>query len=140
MKIIKDMKVGDIYLNPLIQDLWILRKEYIEDLENDNEKWVLALINDDYTEDFEAVANFVKVGNIYELLQENIQLKENNMSMQEEMARTWEKADLYKEVVEEVREYVEKTPIRSILEVHCGDEEEYTKPLLQILDKVKEVK
>ena len=43
-----------------------------------------------------------------------------------------------KEVIEEVREYVEKTPIGSILEVHCGYEEEYTKPLLQILDKAKE--
>ena len=43
-----------------------------------------------------------------------------------------------KEVIEEVREYIEKTPISSILEVHCGYEEEYTKPLLQILDKVKE--
>ena len=42
-----------------------------------------------------------------------------------------------KEVIEEVREYIEKTPIGSILEVHCGYEEEYTKPLLQILDKTK---
>ena len=42
-----------------------------------------------------------------------------------------------KEVIEEVRKYIEETPIGSILEVHCGDEEEYTKPLLQILDKVK---
>ena len=45
-----------------------------------------------------------------------------------------------KEVIEEVRKYIEETPIGSILEVHCGDEEEYTKPLLQILDKVKENK
>ena len=74
------------------------------------------------------------------LQQENKQLKENNMSMQEEMARTWKKADLYKEVIYEIREYVEKTPISSILEVHCGYEEEYTQPLLQILDKVKENK
>ena len=42
------------------------------------------------------------------LQQENARLKENNMSMQEEMARTWEKADLYKEVIEEVRKYTKK--------------------------------
>ena len=45
-----------------------------------------------------------------------------------------------KEVIEEAMEYIEKTPIGSILEVHCGYEEEYTKPLLQILDKAKENK
>lgn len=37
---------------------------------------------------------------IEQLQQENKILKENNMSMQEEMARTWEKADLYKEVID----------------------------------------
>lgn len=42
-----------------------------------------------------------------------------------------------KEVIEEAREYIEKTPIGSILEVHCGYEEKCTKPLLQILDKAK---
>ena len=30
-------------------------------------------------------------------------------------------------------EYVEETTIGSILEVHCGEEEEYTEPLLKIL-------
>lgn len=46
---------------------------------------------------------------LYELLEkENARLKENNISMQEEMARTWEKADLYKEVIEEVRKYTKK--------------------------------
>ena len=39
--------------------------------------------------------------------QENKQLKENNMSMQEEMVRTWGKAALYKEVIDEVREAID---------------------------------
>ena len=65
----------------------------------------------------QAIAKEVVLSEIENLQQENKQLKE---------------------VIEEVREYVEKTPIGSILEVHCGDEEEYTKPLLQILDKVKD--
>lgn len=37
---------------------------------------------------------------IEQLQQENKILKENNMSMQEEMARTWEKTDLYKKVID----------------------------------------
>ena len=65
----------------------------------------------------QAIAKEVVLSEIENLQQENKQLKE---------------------VIEEVREYIEKTPIGSILEVHCGYEEEYTKPLLQILDKAKE--
>ena len=57
-----------------------------------------------------------------------------------EMVNWKEESQKQKEVIEEVRKYVEKTPIGSILEVHCGYEEEYTKPLLQILDKAKENK
>ena len=97
---------------------------------------------------------------ITNLQQENARLKENNMSMQEEMARTWEKADLYKEVIEEVREYI--TSYSSIHTIQFGIEEDslndielnktldektitemtnrYLKvhdKLLQILDKVK---
>ena len=53
-------------------------------------------------DDIDEVLNYID-----NLEQENARLKENNMSMQEEMARTWEKADLYKEVIEEVREYIE---------------------------------
>ena len=68
---------------------------------------------------------------IEELLEENLELKENNMSMQEEMVRTWKKADLYKEVIEEVREYT-----KSHFKEMVADEE--AQGLLQILDKVKE--
>ena len=65
----------------------------------------------------QAIAKEVVLSEIENLQQENQQLKE---------------------VIKEAREYIEKTPIGSILEVHCGYEEEYTKPLLQILDKAKE--
>ena len=62
--------------------------------------------------------------------------------MQEEMARTWKKADLYKEVIEEVREEIEKSIlIEGVRETGVGYYENIkankTK-LLQILDKVKE--
>ena len=82
------------------------------------------------------------------LQQENAQLKENNMSMQEEMVRTWEKADLYKEVIEEVRKYTKKE-IREYkyaideTTMDSDTEDIYDmvirnfEKLLQILDKVK---
>lgn len=50
---------------------------------------------------------------IEQLQQENKNLKENNMSMQEEMARTWEKADLYNEVIDRILNETKET--RNIL-------------------------
>ena len=60
------------------------------------------------------------------LQQENEQLKENNLSYQEEMCRNWEKVDKYKSVLDEIREYCNLYTRLS------------AKDLLQILDKVKE--
>ena len=66
------------------------------------------------------------------------------MSMQEEMARTWEKADLYKEVVEEVKEVIRDSHVEVLKYYDEPSEttsyEIVTVELLQILDKVKEVK
>ena len=73
---------------------------------------------------------------LYELLEkENARLKENNMSMQEEMARTWEKADLYKEVIEEVRKYIEDWLFDAGGNGASMTYEDINE-LLQILDKV----
>ena len=66
------------------------------------------------------------------LKQENQQLKENNMSMQEEMVRTWKKADLYKEVIEEVREVINGHMQNEYAMCKAFDEIEF------ILDKAKE--
>ena len=71
------------------------------------------------------------------LQQENTQLKENNMSMQEEMARTWEKADLYKEVIEEVKDRITIKLGRYINEKEYVIDDVALDELLQILDKVK---
>ena len=73
-----------------------------------------------------------------ELQQENTQLKENNMSMQEEMARTWEKADLYKEVIEEVKDRITIKLGRYINEKDYVIDDVALDELLQILDKVKD--
>ena len=66
---------------------------------------------------------------------ENKVLKENNMSMQEEMARTWEKGDLYKEVIEEVRDRITIKLGRYINEKDYVIDDVALDELLQILDK-----
>ena len=75
---------------------------------------------------------------IIKLQQENARLKENNMSMQEEMVRTWGKADLYKEVIEEVRDRITIKLGRYINEKDYVIDDVALDELLQILDKVKD--
>lgn len=79
---------------------------------------------------------------VKKLQQENNQLKENNLNMLEEMCRCWKKLDLYKSVIDEVREYIEKyssfinylSPTR---EKEIGSlEMKNVRELLEILDKV----
>ena len=102
-----------------------LNKEWLDlMLENKNNTNLTFNLSDN---DTRILLTYIEV-----LQQENTQLKENNMSMQEEMARTWEKADLYKEVIEEVREFVGSEEM-----YNCSFEEE-TNKLLQILDKAKD--
>ena len=72
------------------------------------------------------------------LQQENARLKENNMSMQEEMARAWGKADLYKEVIEEVKDRITIKLGRYINEKDYVIDDVALDELLQILDKVKD--
>ena len=78
------------------------------------------------------------IDSILYYLKENERLKENNMSMQEEMARTWEKADLYKEVIEEVRDRITIKLGRYINEKDYVIDDVALDELLQILDKVKD--
>lgn len=73
---------------------------------------------------------------IKKMKQENARLKENNMSMQEEMARTWGKADLYKEVIDEVRKFIEDWLFDAGGNGASMTYEDINE-LLQILDKVK---
>ena len=82
--------------------------------------------------DIDEVLNYID-----NLEQENARLKENNMSMQEEMVRTWEKADLYKEVIEEIREYIEDW-LFNVGGNGASMTYEDINELLQILDKVKD--
>ena len=99
--------------------------------------------HDDYTSEFTYKDQKTLWKYIKELQQENKQLKENNMSMQEEMVRTWKKVDLYKEVIEEVRRVLRCNNIE-VLKYHDEPSETtsyelVTVDILQILDKVKEM-
>lgn len=69
MKVLKK-RIGDIYLNPLFRDLWILNK--IWDDEEKKDVWMLNLVNDDLQEELRYVDKFIKVGNIYDLVNEKL--------------------------------------------------------------------
>ena len=77
--------------------------------------------------------------------QENSQLKEDIKGFEQERQTLYNTIhDIQKankqlnRKREKAIEYIEKTYIGSILEVHCGEEEEYTEPLLEILKGDKE--
>ena len=67
-------KIGDIYINPMMGDLWILNKLWNE--EKEKYVWTLNLIHYDLQEEVENVRGFEKIGNIYDLIKENKKLKE----------------------------------------------------------------
>lgn len=66
----KDEKldIGDIFLNPMMGDLWFLNKVWDDD--EQEEVWMLNLINADCQERFDVVVDFVKIGNIYDWFDE----------------------------------------------------------------------
>lgn len=74
MKSHDGLRIGDIFLNPIMRDLWILRRDIFED--EKEESWVLSLVHCDLIEKYDYVKDFIKVGNIYDLL--NNQIKNNN--------------------------------------------------------------
>ena len=75
---------------------------------------------------------------MYLLEQENQQLKENNLAMQEEMARTWAKLDKKEDIINKVKEYVNENTIGYKFgeEYYIDEFDRFTKPskMLEILD------
>ncbi len=69
MRVIRK-RVGDIYLNPLFGDLWILNKIWND--EEQKEVWMLNLVNNDYQEQLKYVDKFIKLGNIYDLIEDKL--------------------------------------------------------------------
>lgn len=54
----------------------------------------------------DSIKELRKVPTYDELLRENKQLKENNQSMQEEMARTWAKLQQKEDIINKAKEYI----------------------------------
>lgn len=72
MRVIKK-RVGDIYINPVMGDIWILN--YIWSHEEEKDVWMLNLVNEDCQEQLKYVKGFIRVGNIYDLLNEKYNKK-----------------------------------------------------------------
>lgn len=68
---LKKPRVGDIYINPVMGDLWILKKDY--DIETDKEVWVFSLVHDSYEDLASNVSGFARIGNIYEMVAKEIE-------------------------------------------------------------------
>ena len=64
----ENLDIGDIFLNPMMGDLWFLNKVWDDD--EQEEVWMLNLINADCQERFDVVVDFVKIGNIYDWFDE----------------------------------------------------------------------
>lgn len=61
-------------------------------------------------------------------------LVKDNGELCEEIKRLNNQLKKKDEVIEKAIEYIKETSIGSILEVHCGCEEDYIEPLLSILE------
>ena len=70
MKVFKK-RVGDIYYNPFFGDLWFLNKIWNKDEKKD--VWTLNLINDDEQEQLKYVVGFIKIGNVYDMVNEELE-------------------------------------------------------------------
>ena len=62
------------------------------------------------------------------LIKENEQLKENNLAMQEEMARTWAKLQQKEDIINKIKQYLKEN------EKEYGNLEENEKIILRIID------
>lgn len=73
------------------------------------------------------------------LIKENEQLKENNLAMQEEMARTWAKLEQKEDIIKKAKEFIEKhNETIGKLYFKCSNMyllSEIREDLLKILDK-----
>ena len=64
----RNKRVGDIYVNTMLGDLWFLNKIY--DDEEEKDIWTLNLIDNDHQVPLAYVDGFIKIGNIYDWVKE----------------------------------------------------------------------
>lgn len=75
---LKKPRIGDIYVNPVMGDLWILREEY--DLVTEKFFWEFSLVHSDCQEEAKMVKGFVKVGNIYDMVTKELKNKNKGLN------------------------------------------------------------
>ena len=68
---VKNKRTGDVFLNPIMGDLWILRQDY--DREKDKDIWVLQLVHSDIVEELQYVKGFARIGNIYDMVAKELE-------------------------------------------------------------------
>lgn len=110
---------------------------------NDEIKEILDNIKNKYEDYY--VQDIVSGNDLKQLLdyitnlqQENERLKENNLDMQEEMARTWQKCDDYKSRCEKAIEYIKNCEIVDKDKRYPLLEEQFGEDLLNILQNGSE--
>ena len=65
---VRNKRVGDIYVNTVLGDLWFLNKIY--NSEEEKEVWTLNLIDNDHQVPLAYVDGFIKIGNIFDMIEE----------------------------------------------------------------------
>ena len=123
----KKNKIGDIYYNPIAGDLWFLNKIWSD--EEAKEVWTLNLINDDLKEQLKYVKGFIKIGNIYDMINERQKLIEYLK----------EKIKMYNEIIENLQllTEIEDEEMGAKKDLHIWGEtlfQNFQQKMLEILD------
>ncbi len=80
--------------------------DFMRSLEEENKQ-----LKEQYCERTDCSGRLGNSKKVEELEQENQQLKENNLAMQEEMARTWAKLEQKEEVIKQLLTYLDKNKL-----------------------------
>ena len=80
--------------------------DFMRSLEEENKQ-----LKEQYCERTDCSGRLGNSKKVEELEQENQQLKENNLAMQEEMARTWAKLEQKEDVIKQLLTYLDKNKL-----------------------------
>ena len=63
-------KVGDILYNPAFGDIWLVSERYNEG--NEEDELYLKKVDYDYDEDIYVPQGFIRIGNIYDMIEQSL--------------------------------------------------------------------
>lgn len=108
-------------------------------VENDE---LIPIILEMVQESYKAGLCQAEYDNTMDLIEENKQLKENNLAMQEEMARTWAKLQQKEDIINKAKVDLEKHLNAKSYDNHKYElfDREYLEEVLEILDNKGEQK